>query len=213
MTDPAIKEKVTDWTKHAPVYLIVGALIWDSANITESESSSHSHTIGGNIPVDTIVTGALGSQGIVIPTGDLGIGNVGAERGKGGEQKFEQTGKSEGRKIFAVQYRVIKRKLFYKVVMEDEATKAEGGRKYGRLEPRTFSVMAPVKYSERFSAESSEEGDSGAMVAEVIGTDEEEYLSEVEEVVLDDEQEGRRDDIDEVKVEGNHVPFNIAFNV
>jgi len=209
MADPTIKEKVTEWTKHAAVYLIVGVLIWDSANVTESESTSHSHTVGGSIPVDTIVTGALGSQGIVIPTGDLGIGDISAERGKGDSHQFEQTGKSEGKRIFAVQYRVIKRKLFYKVVMEDEATKSEAGRKYGRVESRTFSAMAPVGYSMSPSSFGADE--SGPLVME--GVEDDDGLEEVEEIVLDDEQEGRRENVEEVNVKGDDVPFNLAFNV
>jgi hypothetical protein len=90
----------------APAYFIVGMLVWEDAVFVDSRGYPHA----GSAAVELSVTAAVaGSTGIVLP-------NVDPKLSFGGGVQFERgirtTGFSEGSRIFAFEYRTVRRRFY-----------------------------------------------------------------------------------------------------
>jgi len=108
LADESVKTRLSAWLSlmGQPVYFVVGVLV--AEDIDTSAKTSASRSIGGmvDVPVIDIATAAAG---VPLP---LNLGGISFEKKTTRSSDYEVQGQSQGSQIFAMEYKVLKRRLF-----------------------------------------------------------------------------------------------------
>ncbi|KAI9866713.1 MAG: hypothetical protein M1813_000655 [Trichoglossum hirsutum] len=105
----AVVAQLAKWLKRDgdPVYLIVGVLIWDPTALSASSSSSRALSSRVSVPIG--VTAGAAAGGIPLPI-EKANPEVGASNTESGGATLKAKG--ESKRIFAMEYKTIRRKFF-----------------------------------------------------------------------------------------------------
>lgn len=108
LADESVKTRVSTWLSlmGKPVYFIVGVLV--AEDIDTSAKTSASRTIGGNVDVP-IIDIATAAAGVPLP---LNLGGISFEENTSRSSDYEVQGQSQGTQIFAMEYKMLRRRLF-----------------------------------------------------------------------------------------------------
>lgn len=111
-----------------PCYMIVALLIWTDATFRDTQSQSGTGAMSGTVPVSMIASAAAGAP-ITVPDPELcgSVGNSAVRTVKG---------TSEGRHIFAFEYKAVRRRAYslfanFTPKLGDHGPRVEGGRLFG----------------------------------------------------------------------------------
>ena len=127
---------MVEWTHPGsdPLYMIVGVLIWQDATVSSTSTTGEKSDVDVSLPLGVAGSAIIASQtGAVVPS--EAIGDILVKQAKEKAQITERSAVSTESRIFAVQYRIVrrrKRNIFKRSppILESRGPRVVGGRMY-----------------------------------------------------------------------------------